>query len=226
MAKPELRVEARRLRKEEGIAVGKIAKELGVSKGSISYWVRDIELTKEQKAKLIVRSGYNRYQGSIAVKEKYLQIRKEAQKKGRDKVKNNQASDLYKAGCLLYWAEGGKTVNHIDFTNSDIEMMKVFVKFLRECMNVGNDDITIRLNCHLNNGLTIEEIENFWLMELGNLSRGCLRKHTIQYGDKSRGVRKLKYGICSVRVCNVKIIQEIFGAIQAMFNFDNLEWLR
>jgi transcriptional regulator with XRE-family HTH domain len=39
------REEARRLRRDEGLSVKELAGLLGVSKSSVSLWVRDIELT-------------------------------------------------------------------------------------------------------------------------------------------------------------------------------------
>jgi predicted transcriptional regulator len=46
------RDEARRLRREEGLAIRVIAEQLGVSKSSVSVWTRDIELTEEQHEQL------------------------------------------------------------------------------------------------------------------------------------------------------------------------------
>ena len=53
--KREKRAEARRLWTERGMALRAIADELGVSKASVSLWVRDIQLTPEQEA--ILRGG-------------------------------------------------------------------------------------------------------------------------------------------------------------------------
>ena len=47
----ELREEARRLRRE-GWSLGEIAAKLGPPKNSLTFWVRDIELTPEQQAQL------------------------------------------------------------------------------------------------------------------------------------------------------------------------------
>ncbi len=50
--KPDKHVEARRLRRDEGKSVKEIAKLVGCSKSSASMWVRDTELTLEQKTEL------------------------------------------------------------------------------------------------------------------------------------------------------------------------------
>jgi transposase len=48
---------ARKLRREEGRSVKELASLLGVARSSISLWVRDIELTDEQRANLRRRMG-------------------------------------------------------------------------------------------------------------------------------------------------------------------------
>jgi transcriptional regulator with XRE-family HTH domain len=51
------RERARKLRREEGRSVKELAALLGVSRSSISLWVRDIELTPDQYAALRRRMG-------------------------------------------------------------------------------------------------------------------------------------------------------------------------
>jgi uncharacterized protein YjcR len=46
---PEHHEEARRLRRQEGIPLKRIAKRLGVSVSTVHSWTRDIELTPEQQ---------------------------------------------------------------------------------------------------------------------------------------------------------------------------------
>ena len=59
---------------------------------------------------------------------------------------------------MLYWAEGAKRRNTIQFTNSDPHMLAVFRRFLVEAMAIGPDEIAMSINVYTNNGMTIEEI--------------------------------------------------------------------
>ena len=61
------KLEARRLRKEEGRSIKTIARILGVSSGSVSYWVRDISLTSDQIASLgdCVRQRFPGFAGQL-----------------------------------------------------------------------------------------------------------------------------------------------------------------
>lgn len=77
--KPEKREEARRLRREEGLPITEICQRLGVSKGSVSLWVRDIELTPAQQEELHRQHYAYRAQlrGKTAVAAKYRELRRQ-----------------------------------------------------------------------------------------------------------------------------------------------------
>jgi transposase len=47
---------ARALRREEGASINEIARRVGVSKSSVSHWVRDIELSQAQHEELLRRN--------------------------------------------------------------------------------------------------------------------------------------------------------------------------
>lgn len=138
--------------------------------------MRDVELTAEQQHELHNRRG-PRYRaqanGSKAVAAKYRELRREYQEEGRAKAR--EMDPLHIAGCMLYWAEGKKCRNTLAFTNSDPNMLQFYVnQFLRQSLGLLNHEITLYLNCYLGNGLSQEEIEEFWLKRL-NLPRSCLR---------------------------------------------------
>jgi transposase-like protein len=66
--KTEERQLARTLRREEGASIREIALRVGVSRSSVSHWVRDIELTKQQHDELLRRNpAYNRQRSGVAI---------------------------------------------------------------------------------------------------------------------------------------------------------------
>jgi hypothetical protein len=50
---------------------------------------------------------------------------------------------------MLYGAEGSKHRNAVIFTNSDADIHRHFVRFLRQCYQVAPERILISVNCHL-----------------------------------------------------------------------------
>ena len=106
---------------------------------------------------------------------------------------------------MLYWAEGSKYRNRAVFTNSDPDMVALFHRFLRECYDVTADRITLTVNVHLGNGLTLPEIEAWWLDRLG-LPPSCLRQATVNNVSRAsqRKRRTLPYEARSTSIAKVE----------------------
>lgn len=224
MTKSDEREKARALRKQ-GKSVKEIATEIGVSRSSVSLWVRDIELTTEQFQALEDRQRQygDKHKGSKAVKVKYKEIRLQYQEEGRQKAREKDL--LHSQGCMLYWAEGNKDRSMIRFANSDPDMLILFCKFLRESLLIEESKMLAVVHCYLNNGLTQEEIENYWCSTL-QISKTQLRKTQLKQpiSSQQKG-RKLLYGVCNIDVYSVQHIQHIYGAIQEYAGINKPEWL-
>lgn len=215
--------EARKLR-QQGMSVKQIARTVGASQSTISVWVRDITLTEQQKAALYERR-YQRGNGNLgaqANRAKNLDIRRNYQEAGRVKARENRP--LHLAGCMLYWAEGAKARNEVHFVNSDSEMMRLFIRFLREELDVSNDNMAIKITCHVDHPDEIRQVEQYWL-DLLNLPESCLRKTQIKSKGQNTRHNTLANGVCGLRVPRTEIVQHIYGAIQEYIGADKPEWL-
>ena len=221
--KSEQKQKARELR-SKGLSNNDIAKELKVSKSSVSLWVRDIKLTPEQIQKLEQQNPiYNKQLcGASVIEKNAREIRLSYQEAGKIKAKEN--NPLHQAGCMLYWAEGTKSKNQCRFTNSDPEMVKLFVRFLRECHNIANNKITLTINCYTTNGLSKQDIENYWLSTL-QLEKSNLRKgqENIVPRSVTNTIKhnKLIYGIICICINSTELVQNIYGSIQEYAGFYN-----
>jgi hypothetical protein len=224
--KPAERDEARRLRREEGLAMGAIAIRLGVAKSSVSLWTRDIVLTEAQHERLREANPiYNQQlRGQEGRRASARAARLVAQEHGRAAARHGDPVHLQ--GCMLYWAEGAKGRNSLVLVNTDVEMHRVFLGFLRHSYAVPDERITFRVNCHLNNGLSVAEIEDWWLGELG-LPRDCARTATVNRPSRASRWRRnvYVYGTASIRVDSTFVVQSIYGAIQEYGGFERPEWL-
>lgn len=190
-----------------------------------SVWVRDIELPEQARAALEAADPVRnrRRTGQLAWSRMARDARMRAQVHGRELA---AAGDpLHVAGCMLYWAEGSKKRNNLTFTNSDAEMMRLFVRFLRECYDLGDHQMTLSVNCHLGNGLSVEEIEAWWLDRL-ELPATSLRAAAVnRVSSSSKGVRRpLVYGTARLVVYSTSVLQSIYGAIQEYAGMTRPEW--
>jgi hypothetical protein len=218
---------ARELRRCEGASIKDIARRVGVSVASVSVWVRDIELTPDQHAALQLRNvAYNRQMsGTWKQAANRRAERASYQEEGRELARGGDP--LYVAGCMLFWAEGGKNRNTLRFTNSDPEMVRFFVAFLRTCFQIDEEQIRLTCNLFADHLERQREIERFWLQTAG-LPETCLCKSSVNvYSKYSRKKRqnKLPYGTCRVAVCRTRIVQSIYGGIQEVGGFTREAWL-
>src|SRR3954449_9212405 len=190
-----------------------IASRLDVALSSVSLWTRDIRLTDEQHARLRDANPiYNRQlrgQGGRSASARAARL--SAQERGRALARRRDPNHLL--GCMLYWAEGSKSRNSVVFCNSDPEMLRAFLAFLRGPCAVGDERIMLAVNCHLNNGLSLQQIEAWWLEALG-LPRECLRGATVNRVSRvSRASRwrrnTLVYGTVRLVVHSTALIQSI-----------------
>ena len=128
---------------------------------------------------------------------------------------------------MLYWAEGAKGRNVVKFVNSDPQMVWFFRRFLTEALGVEVDKIVMSLNVYTTNGLTIDEIEHYWL-ELLELPDSAVRKHTLNHlptSSSGKAKNKLPFGVCSLVVHSTRVVQHIYGAIQEYGGFEEPAWL-
>jgi transcriptional regulator with XRE-family HTH domain len=215
------RARARRLRREQGLSVKRLASLLGVSTSSVSLWVRDVKLTAEQIAALR-QAGVK---GGAANAARGLARRRAAQAEGRSEARRHDPDHV--AGCMLFWAEGSRNKNAVLFTNSDPAMVRFFVHFLRTSFDVQDERIRVTCNLFADHSDRQWEIEEFWLRLL-DLPRTSLCKSTVnrysKYSQKKRQ-NKLPHGTCRIAVHDTKIVQHIYGAIQEYGGFEREAWV-
>jgi transcriptional regulator with XRE-family HTH domain len=224
--KPVERQAARQLRRDEGRSIREIASLLQVSVSSVSRWTADITLSpgfiealRQRNPAINSRLNGTREQSAAA-----RALRLDDQQRGRELARH--PTRLHLAGCMLFWAEGSKHRNRVTLTNSDADLVSLFVRFLTECYGVQPERITLTVNCHLNNGLKLAEIEAWWLSRTG-LSAESLRKAAVNRVSRASRWRRnvLLYGTASVSVHSTAIVQSIYGAIQEYAGIERPEWV-
>jgi transcriptional regulator with XRE-family HTH domain len=222
--KTEERERARELR-AQGHSVKEIERALGVSRSSVSLWVRDVPLGAEERRALAARVTEGRLQAAERKATAARSQRSEYQSHGR--LLAHEGGPTYAAGCMLYWAEGAKQRCSVQMSNSDPALLAFFADFLREHFGVASESMKIHCNLFADHLERQREIEDYWLTALG-LPPSSLRKTIVntysKYSQKKR-VNKLPYGTCKLVVHSTQIVQTIYGSIQEYGGFDRPEWL-
>ena len=220
------RTRARELRRLNGMSMREIAAELGVSRSSVSRWVRDVELSYAQRAALAARNPalHPEFNGSKTRARQALEVRRAHQARGRDLARRGEP--LFVAGCMLYWGEGAKDRNQLGFSNADPDMAALFMRFLRAYFDVRDD--MVRVTCYLfaDHVERQFELERFWLDRLELPRERLARSIVNNYSKHSKRLRKnmLPYGTCRIVVSRQAVIQAIYGALQELGGFERPEW--
>jgi hypothetical protein len=212
------------------VPIKRIATGPGVSPSSVLSWTRDIQLTPEQND--INLRGPRGPQSPEQIARRVDAIKRLSrarrigyQQEGRRRARARDS--LHMAGCMLYWAEGAKARNALKMCNSDSHLVAFFKRFLVECFGVGTHSFRLSLHVYLDNGLSLEQVEQHWLTSL-QLPRSCARKHFVNpLPTSSSGQKrnKLPYGVCTLTVHDTRIVQHIYGAIQEYGGFEEPRWL-
>jgi hypothetical protein len=209
---------ARKLR-AEGLSVREIEARVGVARSSVGLWVRDVELTVEQREAL-------RHAPRPGITAFHRRRRELHQSEGREMARRGEA--LHAIGCMLFWGEGSKAINTAQVVNSDPALLRIFARFLRHYFEVPDEKFRVKCNLFADHLEHQREIEQYWV-DLLELPRSCLTKSTVNTYSRSssRGTRqgKLPYGTCRLTVCDVRIAQHLYGAIQEYGGFERPEWL-
>ncbi|MGW6055307.1 hypothetical protein [Streptomyces sp. NPDC055189] len=189
-AKDDLRERARELR-TQGMTYDQIQVELGCSKSSISLWVRDLPRPERrdpsEQAKLAARK---RWDHELAVREDERQRIKEG---ARRDVGTLSDRELFLAGVVLYWAEGGKDkaynkqhTERLQFINSDPNVISLYLRWL-ELLGVERERMRFRVSIH--ESADVAKAEKFWAELVGVdteiLQRVTLKRHNPRTNRKN-----------------------------------------
>jgi transcriptional regulator with XRE-family HTH domain len=163
-AKDALRARARELR-EQGLDYDDIAASLGVSKSSVSLWVRDMprpERLSYEECRKRSADGAQRY---WAAERPLREARREAVRAAAAaEIGPLTEREILIAGAIAYWCEGAKTKarrrqDRVVFVNSDPALIRFFLRFL-DTVGIGREDLTYRV--HIHETADVPGAEQFW----------------------------------------------------------------
>ncbi len=134
-AKDDLRALALEMRMQ-GMSYKEIAQEIGVSKSSLSLWLRGVLLTEEQKERLEGKQSENGRRRAEANRALRVAREEKIRREAAAQIPTIAESELFVAGVVAYRAEGAKqkawvSSCQVAFANSDPKMILLFLRFLK-----------------------------------------------------------------------------------------------
>lgn len=223
MAKYELRNEARKLR-QSGESVKVIAQNLKVSKSSISRWVRDIELTIEQRNKLREKELSGGERGRIKslkiLKEKRQNMLDEFKKLGKSMIPSLSNQEFLASGLALYWGEGGKSNRRAEFCNSDPKIILFIIKWFKECFDVRDEDFRVVVGINEVHSKREEKVKRYW-SDLTQIPLDQFRKTSFKKSINKKVYDNFEshFGTLSILIAkSSNLYYQIMSLIEALYS--------
>ena len=190
-----------RARRAEGATYDEIAGELGVSKSSVSLWVRDITVPiRPYDPERAERAREARWGERLRKTEAERRATKEA---SAAVVGDLSDREILLIGATAYWCEGSKDKPYqrrevLTFVNSDPDLIRVFLKFLK-LMETPAESVTFRV--HIHETADIGSAERYWQGRVGeswgpflrtSLKHDRPRTNRLRKGEDYRGCLVIK----------------------------------
>jgi len=215
--KLELKMEAQKLR-SQGLSIKNIENKLGVSRSSVSIWVRKVKLSKEQINKLYADKKTGSLRGNyIASRNKIEKTKGLIEKSisdGRKEVGKLSLRDKFIAGIALYFAEGTKSSGNVSFSNSDPRAISFMADWFRKMCKVPEDKFRCYLYIH--DDLDEQKAKKFWSNLIG-VPLEQFKKSYIVKNNTGR-LRKVKhiYGVLNLTISDANLSRKIAGWMLAL----------
>lgn len=166
MAAIELRERVRALRKQ-GESIGEISRILRANKSTVSYWCRDISLSRSQLQKIAERQRAGGALGRLRAAEmkraeRLRAIESEARRGAKD-VGTIGKRDIFMLGLALYWGEGYKSANdECGLTNSDPRIIRAYIEWLQQIYGEDLSNLILRVSINGDHKHRVDRVEQYW----------------------------------------------------------------
>lgn len=204
--KIELKQKAIGLRKK-GLSYSEILKEINVAKSTLSEWFIDVGIGKRQRQRLTEKKRLGQLRGAKSRRDQRLRVTNEIHNSAEKEIGSITKRDLWILGTALYWAEGSKqreksVGSGVIFSNSDPEMVKIFLKWLFDILKVKREEIRFEIYLHENHIHRMTDVQKKWAevcdFPLHKFAKVYFKKNKIN--TKRTNTGNLYYGQLRVKV--------------------------
>ena len=183
-----------------------IATELGVSKSSVSLWVRDVDFVPRPRRRA------RRPRASSLRLHKLAEI-ESMDRAGLAEIGTLSEREFLLFGVALYRGEGFKGDGLVGLANTDPSVLLAFVTWLRRFFVV--DETRLRVRLYLHAGLDLDAAECFW-SELLDIPLAQFRKPYRAVVDTTRRHAKHPMGCPAVTYSCSRTHRRVMGLVRAL----------
>ena len=179
-----------------GLSMRQVALKLGTSSDAVIKTMRRYQLPRR-----------------TAAQTKRILFRKSPQSFEHIESLTPIQRDLKTVGLMLYWAEGAKKGDRVDFANSSPKMIQVFCQFIREIYQVDEGRLRVLLYCHSRE--KIPEHVKYWSL----LTKIPIRQFSKSYvrENKFPSHSIMAHGLVHIRYSDTRLLQTMLRGIDETF---------
>ncbi len=182
--------------RKQGRTYKEISSQIGVSKSTVSLWLRDVPLNENHLQLIANRCRMISILNGKKVAEKWLKDIANV----KEAYKPPVGDPKFMLGIGLYWGEGTKhSRSDTEMVNSDPKLLKIFLDWINEFF-IGEFE-GFKVGIHHYTPDKDQEIKKYWSDVLG-LPLACFNKSIIAVSRTSKKKRQtLINGTVHIRVC-------------------------
>lgn len=186
--KDNLKQEVLLLRKK-GLTYSEILSRVSVAKSTLSLWLREVGLAKKQKQLISEKRIAGRLRALESIRKNKIKRIRDIKDQAMTEVPSLIKDPFWLVGTILYWGEGSKehaTSCPMKFTNMDLSMHKIFLKWIHKYLLVTNENLLFELFIH--EKADIERAKKYWMQNLV-FTRDRLRVYFKKHNPKTKRKR-------------------------------------
>lgn len=201
-----LRKRAINLRRE-GLSYSEILQKIPVAKSTLSLWLRSVSISKRQTQRITEKRSEAIQRGWQSRKKERIKKTIEIKRNAKLEISRITKKNLFFIGIMLYWAEGAKQKTHdisqgVCFSNSDSLMVKVFLKWLRVCLKITDEDISFDIYIHKNHKDQNKKVKKYWSNVTGfpnsKFDKIYYKRHKLK--TNRHNINNHYYGLLRIKV--------------------------
>ncbi|MBI4272536.1 hypothetical protein HY621_01650, partial [Candidatus Uhrbacteria bacterium] len=206
------------LLRSQGKSYSQIKKEVLVSKGTLSSWLKGYPLSTERISELrdVNAVRIERYRNTMLKKReaKFETVYNKEQKL----LASFSNRELYLAGLFLYWGEGSKNLPYrLSLCNTDPILLRFYIKWITKALGASKD--MIRIHLQLYNDMNVYDETNYWSDAL-LIPKSQFIKPYIKATFKSSITHKGSYGhgTCAIVIHSGKLAMRVHAGLKFISN--------
>ncbi|MDD5463573.1 MAG: helix-turn-helix domain-containing protein [Candidatus Moranbacteria bacterium] len=216
--KTSTKIKAIQLRKK-GDSYSLIVEKLGVSKSTLSSWLKEIPYKPSKEVWERIQSGPLK-SGMMKHNKKVADIAR-IKKAAKKELGIITERDLWMLGLGLYLGEGTKSYEIVRIINSDPLIVRMSIQWFKKICKLSNSNITIAIHLYPDND--IQESLTYWSKKV-NIPLSQFRKTQVDRRlEKSKmKKRKLPHGTAHVTITSngnpdfgVNLHRKIMGWVES-----------